>query len=192
MGGTFDPIHFGHLVLAEQAREAFGLDKVLFVTACVPPHKSGASVTGAAHRFRMTELAIEGNPFFEASSIEMEREGPSYTVDTIRGILSGDPGAELFLLVGSDEAESFMSWRSPREIVSLARLVVANRPGVEVESALSRMPEEVRSRASELKMPGVDISSTEIRERVRAGRSVRYLVPQSVENYIAVEGLYRG
>jgi nicotinate-nucleotide adenylyltransferase len=192
MGGTFDPIHFGHLVLAEQARETLGLERVLFVTAGNPPHKPDSAVTDAAHRLKMTELAIEGNPFFEAPRIEVEREGPSYTVDTIRGILEGNPGSELFLLVGSDEAENFMTWRSPREIVGMATLVVANRPGVEVSSALSRMPEDVRSRAIELKMPGVDISSTDIRDRVRAGRSIKYLVPRAVEDYIAREGLYRG
>lgn len=192
MGGTFDPIHFGHLVLAEQAREALGLERVLFMTAGNPPHKSDSLVTNAAHRLRMTELATEGNRFFEAPRIELDREGPSYTVDTIRGILNEEPDTEVFLLVGSDEAENFMTWRSPREIVGLATLVVANRPGIEVSSALSRMPDDVRARTLELKMPGVDISSTNLRERVRAGRSIKYLVPHAVAEYISSRGLYRG
>lgn len=191
MGGTFDPIHYGHLILAEQAWEEFGLEKVLFVTAADPPHKSSRSVTPAHHRHAMTGLAIQKNAHFELSSVEIDRPGPSYTVDTLRLMLDfyGD-SIDMYLLLGTDEAECFMSWREPRRIIESAKLVVANRPGCSIESALEVLPDDISSSTAVLRMPGVDISSSDLRERVNLGRSIRYLVPEPVEDYIIENGLY--
>jgi nicotinate-nucleotide adenylyltransferase len=192
MGGTFDPIHVGHLILAEQAREKFGLSKVLFVTAADPPHKTNNEITPMLHRHQMACLAVEGNGHFECSTIEIEREGPSYTIDTlkeIRGLYHGD--LSVYLLVGADEAATFMDWRDPYGIQELAKVVVANRPGQEVADVLKLLPEDFATKVEPLQMPGVDISSTNLRERVRSGRSIKYLVPDSVEKYILNMGLYK-
>jgi nicotinate-nucleotide adenylyltransferase len=192
MGGTFDPVHWGHLILAEQARERFGLEKVLFVTAAQPPHKLGEPVTDARHRLEMTRLAVEDNDRFELSTIEMDRPGPSYTIDTVKQILEAyGAETELFLLLGTDEGRDLMKWRDPYEIKKLARIVVANRPGVPDSEVLSALPEDFARGIEPLLMPGVDISSTDLRQRVRQGRSIRYLVPRRVEDYIIQEGLYR-
>ncbi len=192
MGGTFDPIHWGHLILAEQAREQFELEKVLFVTAAQPPHKLGEQVTDARHRLEMTRLAVEGNEYFECSTMEIDRPGPSYTIDTIRQLLEVyGPGTEVFLLLGTDEGRDLMKWREPYEIRKLARIVVANRPGVADSEVFDALPEDIAKGIVPLAMPGVDISSTDLRERVRQGRSIRYLVPGQVEDYIRQEGLYR-
>ena len=191
MGGTFDPVHWGHLILAEQARERFGLAKVLFVTAAQPPHKVGECVTDVAYRLEMTRLAIADNELFECSTIEIDRPGPSYTVDTIERILetSGE-GTEVYLLLGADEGRDLMTWREPYRIQKLANVVVANRPGLPVAGVIDSLPEDFRGGIVPLEMPGVDISSTDLRERVRSGRSIRYLVPRPVEEYIWANGLY--
>lgn len=191
MGGTFDPIHCGHLILAEQAREQFKLDKVLFVTAADPPHKTGNDITAVEDRHKMVSLAVENNDRFECSTIEIERGGTSYTIDTLKQIklLYGDR-VNIYLLLGADEAATLMSWREPYGIQELATMVVANRPGEEVEDVLKLLPEDFARNIEPLKMPGVDISSTDLRERVRSGKSIRYLVPESVENYIMKKGLY--
>ena len=193
MGGTFDPIHYGHLILAEQAREKFSLDKVLFVTAANPPHKTNQIVTDAGHRYKMTCLAVKCNESFEASTIEIDREGPSYTIDTVKQIhrLYGDT-TRVYLLVGADEARDFMTWRDPYGIQELATVVVANRPGMPVAQSLAVLPKDFAERVMPLEMPGVDISSTDLRERVSMNRSIRYLVPDSVGKYIWECGLYRG
>lgn len=193
MGGTFDPIHYGHLILAEQARERFDLDQVLFITAADPPHKSGLEITPVRHRHQMTCLAVMGNERFECSTIEMDRPGPSYTIDTLKQILGlKGLGTNVYLLVGTDEAAALMSWRDPYGIQELATVVVANRPGQSVECALKALPDDFARQIVPLQMPGVDISSTDLRERVRSGRSIRYLVPEAVERYIVGERLYGG
>ena len=191
MGGTFDPLHIGHLILAEQAWETLGLDRVLFVTAADPPHKPGAVQADAAHRYEMVRIAVQHNEHFECSRVELDRPGPSYTIDTIRQILGlYGPDSRVYLLVGADEARELMSWRDPYGIQELATVVVANRPGNTVAEALSALPEDFASKIMPLQMPGVDISSTDIRARLREGRSVRYLVPEAVERYIAEKRLY--
>ncbi len=192
MGGTFDPIHYGHLILAEQAWETLSLDKVLFVTAADPPHK-GQIVTQVAQRYNMTCLAVYGNEHFECSTVEMDRPGPSYTIDTLREIL-GHFGEEtsVYLLVGADEAGQLMTWRDPYGIQELATIVVANRPGHSVSETLGSLPEGFAGKIMPLEMPGVDISSTDLRARVAAGRSILYLVPDAVRRYVEEKGLYRG
>ncbi|MCE5314905.1 MAG: nicotinate-nucleotide adenylyltransferase [Armatimonadota bacterium] len=193
MGGTFDPVHVGHLILAEQARERFGLDKVLFITAADPPHKTGNEITPVACRHEMACLAVENNERFECSTIEIERGGPSYTIDTLRQLREiYSDGVELYLLAGADEAATFMTWRDPYGIQEMARVVVANRCGQDVADVLRLLPEDFARNVELLQMPGVDISSTDLRERVRSGRSIKYFVPESVERYILSKGLYRG
>lgn len=193
MGGTFDPIHFGHLILGEQAAERLGLDTVLYVTTPNPPHKAGQSIAEARHRFEMTRLAVDGNERFECSDIEMRRAGLCYTVDTVREIrgLYG-PETRVYVLVGADEAAALNTWRDPHGLQELATVVVANRPGFEVSAALALLPPELAAGIMPLRMPGVDISATDLRERVRSGRSIRYLAPECVRRYIADNGLYRG
>jgi nicotinate-nucleotide adenylyltransferase len=192
MGGTFDPIHIGHLILADQAMERLALEKVLFVTAANPPHKCCEQVSDAAHRLEMTRLAIEGNAAFELSTVEMERDGPSYTIDTIKHLLGiYGAGTEIFLLLGADEGRDLMGWHQPLQISELANIVIANRPGMAVSEVIETLPVELGRRVVPLDMPGVDISSTDLRERVRSGRSIRYLVPGPVEDYIWAKGLYK-
>ena len=192
MGGTFDPIHIGHLILAEQARERFELDEVLFVPAGDPPHKPDLVVAGANDRFEMVRLAVEDNEHFECSTVELDRAGPSYTIDTIREILGllGE-STRVYLLMGADEAGDLMSWRDPYGIQALVTIVVADRPGCGFEDAIEPLPEDFARGLVRLEMPGVDVSSTDIRERVRSGRSIRYLVPQAVESHILAKRLYQ-
>jgi len=192
MGGTFDPIHIGHLILAEQARERLGLDQVLFVTAADPPHKPRAVEAEAAHRHEMVRLAVRGNEHFEVSGIELERPGPSYTIDTVRQIVGlHGQDSRVYLLMGADEARNLMSWRDPYGIQGLATIIVANRPGCPISEALKALPEDLVRGIGTLQMPGVGISSTEIRARVREARSIKYLVPEAVERYIAEKRIYR-
>lgn len=193
LGGTFDPIHWGHLILAEQAWERFGLDRVLFIPAADPPHKADSAVTEAEHRFNMTRLAVEGNDHFECSRLELDRPGPSYTIDTIkqlRGELGSD--AKLYMLVGADEARDLISWRDPYGIQELATIVVANRPGLAMEDVVGSLPKDFASGLTRLEIPGVDISSTDIRKRAESGRTIRYLTPDAVVTYMQSNDLYRG
>lgn len=192
MGGTFDPVHYGHLILAEQAWETLKLDKVLFVTAADPPNKAGIEITPVRHRHQMTCLAVMSNDHFECSTLEIERPGLSYTVDTLRRIKEiYGPDCCVYLLVGADEAATMMSWRDPYGIQELATVVVANRPGQSVDDALKALPEDFARSIVPLQMPGVDISSTDIRDRVKSGRTIRYLTLDSVVGYILEEKLYR-
>ena len=181
LGGTFDPVHIGHLVLGEAAREQLSLDSVLFVPAGMQWRKSGREIAPADHRVAMVELAVADNPAFEVSTVEVERPGPSYTADTLEE-LAETPDAQLFLILGKDAYGDLPNWVRPERIRELATLAVAarNGEGVTVE------PPAVR-----LEMPEIGISATAIRERVAAGRSIRYMVPAAVEAYIRKHGLYR-
>jgi nicotinate-nucleotide adenylyltransferase len=185
-GGSFDPIHLGHLIFAEQCREAARLDRVLFVPAPRPPHKLDREQTPFARRVDMLELAIAGYPVFEISQIERDRPGPSYTADTLEQLGREHPQAQLFLLVGSDVLPDLPHWYQPERIAQLATLVVGRRPPWPVPSQL---PYGFRFLTAE--MPQIEISSTDLRQRVRAGRSIRYLVPRAVECYIETHRLYR-
>lgn len=191
MGGTFDPIHTGHLMLAEQAREILSLDKVLFITAAVPPHKAECGISSAVDRHEMVKLAISDNPAFEPSELELNRKGMSYTVDTVETLVNLQPDCRFFLLLGSDEASSFGTWYRPCRIMELVSVAVANRPGCDVEASISGLKSELASQVVRLQMPGVDISSTDIRSRVACGKSIKYMVPSNVAEYIQYRGLYR-
>ena len=190
-GGTFDPPHHGHLALAEWARAELGLERVLFVPAGDPPHKRRAGLSSVAHRVAMTRLAVRGNPGFAVSTIEASRRGPSWTADTIRALAAAHPRARLHLLMGADMFATFATWREPDEIARHAVLVVALRPGSRVPR---RVPAPVRAGRGVvwLANPGLDLSSSALRERARAGRSLRYLVPDAVDRYVQRHRLYDG
>ncbi len=184
-GGTFDPPHLGHLIVAEAVREQCALDRVVWMPAAQPPHKTERAVTPAAVRLALVRAAIAGNPFFEASDLEMTRPGPSYTVDTLRALHALHPGTRWSLVVGGDSLADFASWHLPDEIARLAGLVVFGRAGAALPTGLPPHADVQHVRAGQ-----VDVSSTDIRQRVAAGRSVRYLVPDAVRGEIARRGLY--
>jgi nicotinate-nucleotide adenylyltransferase len=185
LGGTFDPIHLGHLAIAEEVRGWQRLDAVLFIPAGDPPHKPHEQAS-AEHRARMVELAIADNPHFHLSRMELERPGVSYTVDTLRALRDRLPDTELFFILGADAAMEFFSWREPQAIMALAQVVAVSRPG---------FPEDALHRARAAGMlatlaPAVAISSTELRARARHGWSLRYLMPDPVAAYVREHGLY--
>jgi nicotinate-nucleotide adenylyltransferase len=193
MGGSFDPIHIAHLIMAESAREALSLDLVLFVPAGSQPLKSGKYVTPAQHRLAMVELAIAGNPHFAISSVDMDRPGPSYTVDTVAALRQewGGPGVEMWFIVGADSLSTFPMWRDPNGILVHARLAVVRRPGVEPDIlALRAEIPLLEERLDWVDAPLIDISGTDIRRRVAADLSIRYRVPDAVRDYIEANRLY--
>jgi nicotinate-nucleotide adenylyltransferase len=183
-GGTFDPIHLGHLAVASDVHAGLRLDRTLVVPSAVPPHKSGAVATPAGIRLEMVRAAIDGDDRFEADDTELRRPGPSYTVDTLRKLSVRFPGARLSFLIGADALRDFPTWRAPDEVVRLARLVVFSRYG-------DPPPTGVGFPFTEVAVARVDVSASEIRERVRGGRPIRYLVPESVRRIIERESLYR-
>ncbi len=187
LGGTFDPIHSGHLILAEQLREGLDLKKVIFVPSANPPHKKNSLVSSAEDRLRMTQIAIKDNPFFILSDLELKREGKSYTVDTLNEFKKLYPSSELFLLLGSDVLDEIESWKEPDKIFQEVKVVIALRPG------LDKIDQKNKFAQKSLSVPinGLDISSTQIREKVRAGKSIRYLVPPGIEEFIQVKSLYK-
>lgn len=186
-GGTFDPIHLGHLVIAEHVAEAAGLATVLFVPAGRPPHKEGQALTPGADRLAMVELAIAGNPRFSVSRLELESaQGPSFTIDTVRRLRAAGE-RDVALILGADSLVELGTWREPAALVGESRVLVVERPGVD----LGRAPAHLLARVTFIAAPRLDISSREIRARVAAGRSIRYLVPEPVHEYIREHGLYR-
>lgn len=198
LGGTFDPIHIGHLAAGEEAREALGLDRVLFVPAGVPPHKLGRDISTAEDRVAMVRLAIADNPVFELSRIEVDRPGPSYTVDTAARLLAegatdGRPIDELTVLISAELLGSLHTWHEPERLLALARLAVVPRPGHVVAGrsyVAERFPAQA-DRVTFLDAPNLGLSATEIRARAATGRSIRYLVPDAVAAWIGDHHLYR-
>jgi nicotinate-nucleotide adenylyltransferase len=193
LGGTFDPVHWGHLLLAEQARDQLSLDRVLFVPAGLPWRKLQRPLSPVGQRVEMVRLALEGTPF-ELSLLEAERPGPSYTADTLEQLRAMLPAAELYFVMGHDALLDLPEWHRPQEILRLATLAVALRPDRSGEEALAQVARRlpgVRERVVWLAMPLVGISGSDIRQRVREGRSIRYLVPPAVEDYIHRHRLYR-
>lgn len=184
-GGSFDPPHLGHLIVAEEARQAAHLDSVLFVPAYRSPQKLGNNSAKPAQRVQMTRLAVRGNKSFGVSNYEIQRGGISFTVDTLRELTEQDPSAEFFLIIGVDSFLEFSSWKSPDEISLMASLLVYPRPGYDFPSVGVSAP-----RAEFLRGPRIDISSSMIRRHVREGLSIRYLVPQVVERYVLTRKLY--
>ena len=193
MGGTFDPIHYGHLLAAEEAYSAFHLDEVIFVPTGLPPHKQADRVTSPEDRYAMTLLATLDNAHSRVSRLEIERRGSSHTVDTLREMRHWYPpdSVEFFFITGLDAVLEILSWKNPQEVSGLCRLVAVSRPGYNPKK-MEDLPEAVRRAILPLEIPLLAISSTEIRQRVTQGRSIRYLVPTPVAQYIEKKGLYRG
>jgi nicotinate-nucleotide adenylyltransferase len=195
-GGTFDPVHLGHLILAEQCREQAPLDEVWFVPAARPPHKATTPLTSFLQRAEMLALALAGQAAFQIDSTEKERPGPSFTVDTLDELRQRHPGTEFFLLLGSDSLVELPHWREPRRIVEHTTLLVATRPGWPLPSAEQfraalHLPEEAPLPLQFVEAPLIDISSRDLRRRAAEGRSLRYLVPRAVECYIQEKRLYQ-
>ena len=195
-GGSFDPVHYGHLLLAECCREQCQLDEVWFLPAAAPPHKLGAVLAPAKARVEMLEVATSGNEAFRVSSLEIDRGGVSYTVETLRAIAAQRPQAEQFLLLGADSLRDLPTWREPAEILSLAIPVVVRRAGSpepDFAPLASLVPADRLEaiKASQVVMPLTEISSTDLRQRVSEGQSLRYRTPRAVEKYIEMQGLYR-
>lgn len=194
LGGTFDPIHVGHLMTAEAVRDEFGLDKVIFVPAAVPPHKMDQQVTEARHRYLMTVLATTSNPHFDVSSIEMDRPGPSYTIDTIYELRRQyGENTDLFFITGADAIAEIPTWDRIEELLGLCQFIAATRPGFlpNVDNIKEYFGELGNARIHRLETPELEISSTNIRDRLKRGFSIKYIVPPAVEDYIYKEGLYK-
>lgn len=192
LGGTFDPPHYGHLVLAENGQAQLDLDRVLFVPAGQPPHKPEQPTTETHHRVAMVEAAIADNVAFQLSRVDVDRPGPHFTVDMLGILRETYPRASLFFLIGGDSLAEFLSWRDPAGIVGQARLAVMERPGSEadVETLEEQIP-GIRERLAWLDTPDLKISGTDLRRRVREGLPIRYLVPAAVREYIGEHRLYR-
>ncbi len=194
LGGTFNPPHLAHLICAQEAFLQLGLDRVVLIPARIPPHKPVEEEPGPEHRLELCRLAIQGDEHrFEVSGIEIAREGPSYTVDTLEELRSSASDHELFLIVGGDIAAGLTEWREPERVLSLATLAIAKRRGTsraDVDNALRML--RGGERAQFFRMPRIAISSTMLRERVRAGESIRYYTPDPVINYVDSHHLYAG
>ena len=192
-GGTFDPVHYGHLLLAERCRKECRLDEVWFVPAGTPPHKLNVSVTPASARAEMLELAIAGHPAFRVDRRELLRKEPCFTVETLEELAAEDPARELWFLMGGDSLADFPGWKAPRRILELARLAVAkrgSRPSASLEDLRRQFGGVIAERVQVVTMPVVDFSSSDVRERVRRGASIRYMVPRAVEGYIEAQRIY--
>lgn len=192
MGGTFDPIHFGHLFVAEEARCRFGLDKVLFVPNGVPPHKKGYAITPPIHRYNMALLATHPNGAFGCSPLETTRTGPSYTVDTLMQLRAQHPDAELFYITGVDAVADILSWKRHEEVIQLAAFIAATRPGFDLRSLKERLPAAYLTRILLLGSTAIGISSSDMRQRLAQGLPVRYMTPDGVIDYIRKHNLYTG
>jgi nicotinate-nucleotide adenylyltransferase len=195
MGGTFDPIHYGHLVTAEAAREKFCLDKVIFVPSGNPPHKRSKEISPGIDRVNMTVLATANNPYFEVSDIELKRDGYTYTVDTLKEFIKmyGE-NTRFYFITGADAVMEILTWKDVSTILKLCRIVSAYRPGSDINKFRSMVDELERVHRSNIhliEVPALAISSTEIRKRVKSGITIKYLLPEKVEKYILEKGLYR-
>lgn len=191
-GGTFDPIHHGHLVAAEEVRARLNLDKVLFVPAGLPPHKLDVDITPTRHRLAMLKLAIASNPGFAMSRVDVDRHGPCYTVETL-ALLHDEygPGTELFFLMGMDSLVELITWREPERVIRLAWIVVVGRPGFEADiNELNKVLPGAKERIRIVDTPLMEVASRDIRMRVREGLPIRYQVPEAVEKYIREHDLY--
>ena len=190
MGGTFDPVHYGHLVTAEEALIQFELDGVVFIPTGLPWMKEHPVAAPAEDRYLMTVIATASNPRFSVSRLEVDRRGSTYTVETLRALGAERPDAELFFITGADAMLEIFHWKDPEEVLSLAHFIAATRPGYEIAVFEAGAPAQ-NARVSVMNIPALAISSTDIRRRVKEGRPIRYLVPEGVKSYIEKAGLYR-
>ena len=192
MGGTFDPIHLGHLATAESVRESMNLEKIIFIPAANPPHKTEKKITSAIHRLKMVELAIQSNPFFEISTMEIDRQGLSYSLLTVEELHEKFERAELFFITGADAVNDLSTWYHAHELLEKCHFIAATRGGsmLDWRSLEKFFGSLAREKIHEVQTPALEISSTDIRNRIANGRSIKYLVPDEVEKYIAREELY--
>lgn len=194
MGGTFDPIHFGHLVIAEQIRFEYGLEKVLFIPAGIPPHKTGLDISESKHRYFMTLLATITNPYFEVSKMEIENNEVSYTINTIKKLqeIYGED-TELYFITGADAICELDTWKDVSELLNLCNFIAATRPGLDssfVDEKINELQTRYHAFIRKMDVPALAISSTAIRNKVREKQSIKYLLPESVEYYIYKNNLY--
>ena len=188
MGGTFDPIHHGHLVAASEVQGVFGLDEVIFVPTGAPWQKADRSVSAPEHRYLMTVIATAANPRFTVSRVDIERGGPTYTIDTLKDLKAAQPDDELFFITGADALTEIFTWRDAGQLFELAQFIGCTRPGYTVDTELfDQIPAE---RVTMLEIPALAISSTDCRDRHRRGEPIWYLVPDGVVQYIGKHGLY--
>ena len=192
MGGTFDPIHYGHLRAADDACAAFELSEVIFVPTGQPPHKSGQVVSSASQRYIMTVLATLDCPYFSVSRIEIDRTGKSYTIDTLKSlrVMPQYEDTEFYFITGLDAVLDIVSWKNPQEVTELCKFVAVSRYGY-THKRMEELPEELRMKIIPLEIPLLAISSTELRDRVRRNWSIRFLVPPNVDDFIRKNGLYK-
>ena len=194
IGGTFNPIHHGHLILSEYVRENFQLDKVIFIPTGLPPHKSASVVENPEIRLEMTKLAIERNKFFSVSDIETYREGISYTIDTITELKNLYPNDQLYFLIGADSLFELPTWKYYDKLISKTNIIVVNRPGGAnnlIGAKIKEYEDQFGGSIIEVRSPLIDISSSDIRNRVKDGKSIKYLVPNNVEEFILQNNLYK-
>ncbi len=192
MGGTFDPIHYGHLLVAEQARERFKLDTVVFVPNGRPAHKKPYLVSDPEERYAMCIIAIASNPFLSCSRVEIERPGPSYAIDTIKWFHDAYPNLEaLYFITGADAIMEILTWHKFQELTRSCEFIAATRPGTALEDLLEVTDTQFVQSVHFMPIPALEISSSELRRRVQEGRTIKYLTPEGVESYIRHRGLYR-
>ena len=192
LGGSFNPPHIGHLVMAQEALAQVGLDKVVFMPVATPPHKDLADDPGPEERYELCRLAVAKDERLSVSRVELDRGGPSYTADTLREIHAGSPGDELTFILGGDQAQGLPGWKDPGAILDLATLAVAEREGIRRQDITERVAQlPGAERLVFFDMPRIDVSSSQIRRRVRDGRPIRYLVPDDVARVIGARGYYR-
>lgn len=194
MGGTFDPVHYGHLVVAEEARAQFKLAEVVFIPSGTPPHKKNYRVTPAEYRYRMMFLATAGNPFFSVSRIEIDRPGLSYAVDTMRELKKlYDADAKFYFITGLDAILEILTWKDSEKLPRLCHFIAATRPGYDAKDIKKKLNAytDILSRVKTLEVPALAISSSDIRHRICEHRPIKYLLPEAVENYIHKNRLYR-
>ena len=193
MGGTFDPIHTGHLVTAEAVRDKLNLDEVLFIPSARPPHKLGKHITSPEHRLAMTVLATCFHQKFRVSTIEIMRNGPSYAVDTIDSLKKEyENGTEFYFILGADAALELSTWHNAQELIEKCNFIAATREGtdIDIKAIEAQFPESAKGHILRVDTPKIEISSTDIRNKLKTGRSIKYLVPDTVEAYIRKERLY--
>lgn len=194
MGGTFDPIHNGHLILAEYSRLHFDLEKVIFIPTGNPPHKDQNNISSSKYRYDMTLLAINTNPYFHLSSIEMESQGTTYTIDTIKKLQKKYKDVDFYFVLGSDSFFNIDKWKDYKELIGLCKFIVVKRPdrdNEDLEDEVKQFNKRYNSSLHILEAPLIEISSTNIRNRVKDGLSIKYLVPEAVEDYIKKNQLYK-
>ena len=183
LGGTFNPVHVGHLLMAEMARAQLKLDRVIFIPSFLPPHKSANNVVDSHHRYEMIRLAIKGHSPFEVSDIEILRKGKSYSIDTIRSLKAHFPQkTQIFFIIGEDSLAALKKWKEIDKLLKLVKFILVNRPGSKAKSKIKTLSFE---------MPGLDISSSDIRKRIRQQKTIKFLVPEEIEKYIHTHQLYK-